>query len=118
MLFNRVVPQQVCGRKATGGLPQSKSDRPLREGVDDHQHAANIAATSPELAELIALWPGLPVDVRAEVITLARLAASALPLTRWAKKAPLGLRRGKPPSLTEAAPTDGCQFPDPNGLLG
>ena len=41
------------------------------------QKAQHLESTSSELAELIALWPGLPSEVKAEISRLAQHARSA-----------------------------------------
>ena len=39
--------------------------------------AQHLDATSPDLAGLIALWPGLPSEVQAQILRLAQQAHSA-----------------------------------------
>ena len=41
------------------------------------QKAQHSDGTSPDLAELIALWPGLPSEVQAQILRLAQQARSA-----------------------------------------
>ncbi len=60
------VSVSPCGRTLLSKQPRNTG---LCDAVDD--------AIPADLAELIALWPGLPSEVKAEILRLAQQAQSA-----------------------------------------
>jgi hypothetical protein len=98
---NIIAPDPAMVARAWAGLP----------GAESGAVAARIPPGAPDLAEVIARWPALPLEVRAEVVTLVRGAHSGPLPGRLRSFWPTAGGRGVTPGLRANAAAREWQSP-------